>query len=125
MKDRNLNHSDDWATPPEFYNKLNDEFHFDFDPCPFQHDMSWDWTEIDWGGAKLYKSSVQSKDEGKICPESNRGIKKMKALRYALTSFYQYKIISRAYSSKQERDPIHKMKNKIYLNEYFWRTCIG
>lgn len=34
MKNRNLNHSDEWATPKEFYDKLNSEFNFDFDPCP-------------------------------------------------------------------------------------------
>lgn len=34
MKNRNLNHKDNWATPIEFYKKLDDEFHFDFDPCP-------------------------------------------------------------------------------------------
>ena len=34
MKNRNLKHSDNWATPEEFYNKLNNEFNFDFDPCP-------------------------------------------------------------------------------------------
>jgi phage N-6-adenine-methyltransferase len=35
MKNRNLIHKDNWATPKEFYDKLNDEFDFDFDPCPF------------------------------------------------------------------------------------------
>ena len=34
MKNRNLEHSDNWATPKEFYDKLNIEFLFDFDPCP-------------------------------------------------------------------------------------------
>ena len=34
MKNRNLKHSDNWATPKEFYDKLNVEFLFDFDPCP-------------------------------------------------------------------------------------------
>lgn len=34
MKNRNLEHSDNWATPKEFYDKLNVEFSFDFDPCP-------------------------------------------------------------------------------------------
>ena len=47
MKNRNLNHKDDWATPKGLYDKLNSEFHFDFDPCPYQHDMSWDWLEIE------------------------------------------------------------------------------
>lgn len=34
MKDRNLNHSDNWETPKDLYDKLNKEFNFDFDPCP-------------------------------------------------------------------------------------------
>ena len=34
MKNRSIEHSDNWATPKSFYDKLNDEFHFDFDPCP-------------------------------------------------------------------------------------------
>lgn len=42
--------SDKWRTPKDLYDKLNDEFHFNFDPCPIT------WTEgdadgllIDWG----------------------------------------------------------------------------
>ncbi len=27
--------NDNWATPKYFYDILNDEFNFDFDPCPF------------------------------------------------------------------------------------------
>lgn len=34
MKNRNIEHSDNWATPKDFYDKLDAEFHFDFDPCP-------------------------------------------------------------------------------------------
>ena len=34
MKNRNIEHSDNWETPEDFYNKINDEFNFDFDPCP-------------------------------------------------------------------------------------------
>ena len=34
MKNRNLNHKDNWATPKFFYDELNKEFDFDFDPCP-------------------------------------------------------------------------------------------
>ncbi len=34
MKNRNINHSDNWATPADLYNKLNAEFEFEFDPCP-------------------------------------------------------------------------------------------
>ena len=38
MKNRNLIHSDNWETPIELYNKLNEEFKFDFDPCPISHE---------------------------------------------------------------------------------------
>ena len=34
MKNRNLNHKDHWATPKSFYDELDKEFRFDYDPCP-------------------------------------------------------------------------------------------
>lgn len=50
MKNRNLEHKDDWATPPYFYKELNKEFDFTFDPCPYQHDIEeWDGLEVEWG----------------------------------------------------------------------------
>jgi phage N-6-adenine-methyltransferase len=36
--------SDKWATPKELYDKLNEEFNFNFDPCPI------DWKEGDVDG---------------------------------------------------------------------------
>tara|TARA_R100001460_G_scaffold4315_1_gene12386 strand:- start:678 stop:1097 length:420 start_codon:yes stop_codon:yes gene_type:complete len=49
VKNRNLNHSDNWQTPPELYNKLNEEFNFNFDPCPLNHDLQiWDGLKIEW-----------------------------------------------------------------------------
>jgi len=38
-----------WLTPPEMYKKLDDEFHFDFDPCPFPRDPSYNALEVEWG----------------------------------------------------------------------------
>jgi hypothetical protein len=52
MKNRNLNHSDNWATPKEFYDKLNAEFAFDFDPCPlskYEITPDKDGLLIEWG----------------------------------------------------------------------------
>jgi site-specific DNA-methyltransferase (adenine-specific) len=46
MKNRNLNHKDDWATPKELYNSLDDEFIFDFDPCPLHSEF--DGLKIEW-----------------------------------------------------------------------------
>ena len=36
-----------WLTPPELYKKLDDEFHFDFDPCPYP--KKFDGINADWG----------------------------------------------------------------------------
>ncbi len=36
MKNRKPIH-DDWETPEELYDQLDDEFHFDFDPCPINY----------------------------------------------------------------------------------------
>jgi len=50
MKNRNLPHSDNWATPAYIYDPLNAEFNFNFDPCPLKHDITkWDGLNIDWG----------------------------------------------------------------------------
>ena len=38
---------DHWATPKELYNELNNEFNFDFDPCPLQ--SNFDGLIIEWG----------------------------------------------------------------------------
>ena len=80
MKDRNLNHSDNWATPDYIYNKLNKEFEFDFDPCPINHDMSWDGLYIEWGKRNFVnppysrklkesfvKKAVEESKKGKLC----------------------------------------------------------
>jgi phage N-6-adenine-methyltransferase len=52
MKNRNLIHSDNWATPKKLYDELDAEFNFDFDPCPLnigEIDPSNDGLIIDWG----------------------------------------------------------------------------
>ena len=47
MKNRNLIHSDNWATPQSLYDDLNKEFEFDFDPCPLN--ATFDGLNIEWG----------------------------------------------------------------------------
>ncbi|WP_282460181.1 DNA N-6-adenine-methyltransferase, partial [Mycoplasmopsis arginini] len=39
--------NDDWATPDWLYKKLDEEFNFDFDPCPLN--STFNGLEIDWG----------------------------------------------------------------------------
>jgi len=49
MKNRNLNHKDDWGTPDEFMQELNSEFGSLFDPCPLYHNVNdWDGLKIEW-----------------------------------------------------------------------------
>ena len=49
MKKRDIDHTDDWATPQSFYEKLNKVFNFNFDPCPLNHDLAlWDGLYTDW-----------------------------------------------------------------------------
>jgi len=38
-----------WITPPGLYEQLNQEFHFDFDPCPYPRRIGYDGLTIPWG----------------------------------------------------------------------------
>jgi site-specific DNA-methyltransferase (adenine-specific) len=81
MKNRNLDHKDDWATPAYFYNDLDKEFNFNFDPCPFEHDLEkWDGLKIEWKernfinppySRKLKESfvikAIEESKKGKLC----------------------------------------------------------
>ena len=50
MKDRNLKVDDNWATPQWFYDELNAEFNFDFDPCPFNEgEIVSCGLQVEWG----------------------------------------------------------------------------
>ena len=78
MKNRNLKAGDDWETPKELYNELNNEFNFTFDPCPLH--SNFDGLSIEWGisnfvnppySRKLKESFVKKgiieAEKGKCC----------------------------------------------------------
>lgn len=81
MKNRNLEHSDNLATPTFFYEKLNAEFNFDFDPCPYQvGELEFDGLQIDWGKSNFVnppysrklkeafvKKAINESEKGKLC----------------------------------------------------------
>lgn len=75
MKNRNLDHSDHWKTPDDLYNKLNDEFDFDFDPCPLHSDV--DGLSIDWGDRNFinppYSRKLKEAFIRKAYDESKKG----------------------------------------------------
>jgi site-specific DNA-methyltransferase (adenine-specific) len=83
MKNRNLNHGDSWATPKYLMDELQQEFNFDFDPCPLElgeiaEDK--DGLLIEWGERNFInppysrklkdafvKRAVEMKNNGKLC----------------------------------------------------------
>jgi len=81
MKNRNINNTDNWATPKNFYDELDKEFNFDFDPCPLNHDIEeWDGLKTEWGqhnyinppySRKLkeffVKKAIEESKKGKLC----------------------------------------------------------
>ena len=54
--------TDKWATPQDFFDRLNEEFHFDLDPCADEYNHKCDryFTEEQdglkksWGGAECF-----------------------------------------------------------------------
>ena len=80
MKNRNMVHSDHWQTPPALYNALNEEFSFDFDPCPLAEDIKQDGLECEWGERNFInppysrklkdafvRKAVEESRKGKLC----------------------------------------------------------
>ena len=51
-----------WLTPPDIYKKLNDEFHFDFDPCPYPRPKDYDGLEVDWGKSSYVNPPFRIRD---------------------------------------------------------------
>ena len=80
MKNSNLEHSNNWATPKEFYDKLDQEFKFDFDPYPLNLEKITndnDGLLIEWGNSNYinppYSRDLKEKFVIKAIEESNKG----------------------------------------------------
>lgn len=72
---------EDWATPQDFFDKLDQEFHFDLDPCADEENAKCKefFTKEengllkDWGGAlRLLQSTIRKKNNGRMDPEMLR-----------------------------------------------------
>lgn len=65
MKNRDgLENNDHWQTPEWLYKKLDDEFHFDFDPCPLNH--TFDGLSIEWGSNNYVNPPYNRVDKPKF-----------------------------------------------------------
>lgn len=83
MKNRNIKHKDHWQTPPKFYEALNNEYHFDFDPVPLHADF--DCLELDkWGGCNFINSPYSLKAKESILIDAIRRSKAEKSIMICL-----------------------------------------
>ena len=78
---------EDWATPQEFFDKLNEEFGFDLDPCASEenHKCEHYFTKQengllkDWGGAlRVLQSTLWPSIDGRMDQEVRRRSTKAK-----------------------------------------------
>jgi site-specific DNA-methyltransferase (adenine-specific) len=62
MRKIHINNDDNYATPPEFYKELNDQFNFDFDPCPYnENEILNDGLKIEWGKSNFVNPPYSQK----------------------------------------------------------------
>lgn len=59
-----LENSDHWVTPDWLYKKLDNEFHFDFDPCPLYADF--DGLSVEWGNSNFINPPYNRIDKPKF-----------------------------------------------------------
>ena len=64
-----------WLTPPELYQKLDKEFNFDFDPCPYA--KTFDSLKIPWGKMN-YVNPPFKKEDGGTAPFIHKAIEESK-----------------------------------------------
>jgi len=74
MKNRKKIH-DDWETPKELYDELNEEFNFIFDPCPIN--PNFDGLKLDWNTSNFinppYERKLKEAFIRKAFEESKKG----------------------------------------------------
>lgn len=56
--------NDHWETPDWLYKQLDDEFHFDFDPCPLRADF--DGLAVEWGRSNFVNPPYNRVDKPKF-----------------------------------------------------------
>ena len=90
--------TDEWATPQDFFDRLDQEFHFGLDVCANDENHKCakyftkadDGLSMDWGGDYMVQSAVWPRDwqmGGKMCQPS-------RDCRYAPTGQNRHKVVS-------------------------------
>lgn len=66
-----------WLIAPEIFDKLNKEFNFDFDPCPYPK-PEWNGLKIEWGSSNWVNPPFRKEDGGPIYPWVKKAIEEYK-----------------------------------------------
>ena len=128
MKNRNLNHKDDWATPPYFYDKLNAVYKFDFDPCPWCHSMEWDGLRVEWGARNFvnppYSRKLKEAFVNKAVEEMHKGKLSVMLLPVSTSTVLYHDVIkpnATSIESVRGRIPFIGINSKgQYVNWHLW-----
>ena len=79
MKNRDgLETNDHWQTPEWLYQKLDQEFHFDFDPCPVN--PTFDGLQVEWGRVNFVNPPYNRIDKPKFIDKAFREWQKGKTV---------------------------------------------
>ena len=70
--------TDEWETPQDFYDKLNDEFHFNLDPCANDQNhkcekyftKEQDGLKQNWGGYRVFCNPPYGRNIGEWCEKA-------------------------------------------------------
>ena len=70
-----------YATPNYIYKPLKDEFNFDFDPCPLNHNIEeWDGLQIEWGVSNFVNPPYDRKTKEAFIKKAIQEYKKGKTV---------------------------------------------
>lgn len=119
MKNRNLIHSDNYKTPDWFYDILNGEFNFDFDPCPYNEEEITPETDgllKEWGKVNFvnppYSRKLKEAFINKAVEESAKGKKVVMLLPVSTsTKIFHDKILPNI------SEPIRFIKGRIKFEQ--------
>ena len=108
--------SNEWATPTDFYKKLDAEFHFNLDPCcthenakcERHYTIDNDGLTQKWGGRNesVLQSSLRQANR-QMGQEVLRGEQKLRGRGYAHTCQDRHGLLPRFYLLQGQGNPIH------------------
>ncbi len=123
MKNRNLNHKDDWQTSPEFLAQLTKEFDFNFDPCPNQHDVDlWDGLKIDWKERNFINPPYSQKLKEAFVSKAIEEAAKGKLCVCLLPVSTSTKLFHNFILANNPENPVSKETPQILRHKYKGRT---